>query len=80
MPTASPLEHDILAATDNGMPNDHLVPRYHRKNICVTHIVEIKAKWRLKFCHRSQSSRLTALVHVRSVGFDVLTILLWRET
>ena len=25
MPTASPIEHDILATTDNGRPNDHLV-------------------------------------------------------
>ena len=60
MPTASPIEHDILATTDNGRPNEHLVPRYRPKTIVLRTVVEIKAKWRLKFCRRSQSSRLTA--------------------
>ena len=80
MPTASPIEHDILATRDNGRPNDHLVPRYRRKTFVLRTVVEIKAKWRLKLCRRSQSSRLTALVHVGSAGFDALTILLWLET
>ena len=80
MPTASPIEHDILAATDHGRPNDHLVPRYRRKTFVLRTVFEIKAKWRLTFCRRSQSSRLTALVHVGSAGCDVLTILLWLET
>ena len=71
---------DILATTDNGRPNDHLVPRYRPKTIVLRTVVEIKGKWRLKLCRRSQSSRLTALVHVGSAGCDVLTILLWLET
>ena len=59
MPTASPIEHDTLATTDNGRPNDHLVPRYRPKTIVLRTVVEIKAKWRLKLCRRSQSSRLS---------------------
>ena len=71
------LEHDILATSDNGRPNDHLVPRYHPKTVVSR---TINAKWSVTFWRRSQSSRLTALVYVGSVGFDVLNILLWRET
>ena len=44
MPTASPIEHDILATTDNGRPNDHLVPRYRPKTIVLRTVVKIKSE------------------------------------
>ena len=52
MPTASHIEHDILATKDNGRPNDHLLPRYRRETFVLRTVVEIKAKCKVNLAGR----------------------------